>query len=164
MGTRRGKGPSVKRAPGMETAQSIHELLRFAQDVFKHGCLGKERRRHDVLQREMLQPWLSAVRKIGNPLIAAYLQVLQVTGARREELAVLKWADVNFQSDGIKLSDKVEDFRMVPLTPFVAQLLASLSRRNAFVFSSPTFSRLLHYSLWYRSAPRFFRQGTPGFC
>ena len=99
--------------------------------------LGKEKRRHDVLQREMLESWFSAVRKIGNPVIAAYLQVLLLTGARREELAALKWADVNFQWGSIKLSDKVEDFRMVPLTPFVAQLLASLPRRNAFVFSSP---------------------------
>jgi len=99
--------------------------------------LGKEKRRHDVLQREMLESWFSAVRKIGNPVIAAYLQVLLLTGARREELAALKWADVNFQWGSIKLSDKVEDFRMVPLTPFVAQLLANLPRRNAFVFSSP---------------------------
>ena len=99
--------------------------------------LGKEKRRHDVLQREMLESWFSAVRKIGNPVIAAYLQVLLLTGARREELAALKWTDVNFQWGSIKLSDKVEDFRMVPLTPFVAQLLANLPRRNAFVFSSP---------------------------
>ena len=99
--------------------------------------LGKEKRRHDVLQREMLESWFRAVRKIGNPVIAAYLQVLLLTGARREELAALKWTDVNFQWGSIKLSDKVEDFRMVPLTPFVAQLLANLPRRNAFVFSSP---------------------------
>lgn len=100
--------------------------------------LGKEKRRHDVLQREMLKSWFDAVRKIGNPVIAAYLQVLLLTGARREELAALKWADVNFQWESIKLSDKVEDFRMIPLTPFVAQLLANLPRRNEYVFSSPT--------------------------
>lgn len=100
--------------------------------------LGKEKRRHDVLQREMLQAWFDAVRKIGNPVIAAYLQALLLTGARREELAALKWTDVNFQWGSIKLSDKVEDFRMVPLTPFVAQLLTNLPRRNEYVFSSPT--------------------------
>ncbi len=100
--------------------------------------LGKEKRRHDVLQREMLQSWFDAVRKIGNPVISAYLQVLLLTGARREELAALKWAHVNFQWGSIKLSDKVEDFRMVPLTPFVAQLLTKLPRRNDYVFSSPT--------------------------
>lgn len=100
--------------------------------------LGKPPVRHDVLQREMLRAWFDAVRQIRNPVISAYLQVLLLTGARREELAELKWEDVNVQWGSIKLDDKIEDFRMMPLTPYVAQLLSSLPRRNAFVFSSPT--------------------------
>lgn len=36
------------------------------------------------------------------------------------------------------MRDKVEGLRVIPLTPYVAQLLAGLPRRNAFVFSSPT--------------------------
>ena len=36
----------------------------------------------------------------------------------------------------MKLADKIEDFRMVPLTPYVAYLLAQLPRRNEWVFSS----------------------------
>ncbi|MFS2015021.1 tyrosine-type recombinase/integrase [Massilia sp. CT11-108] len=100
--------------------------------------LGKPKVRNDVLQREMLQAWFSAVRQIGNPVISAYLQILLLIGARREELAALKWDDVNFQWNSIKLSDKVEDFRMVPLTPYVAALMASLPRLkdNPYVFSS----------------------------
>ncbi|WP_219114544.1 hypothetical protein [Janthinobacterium sp. UMAB-56] len=58
---------------------------------------GKEKPRHDILQRDMLQLWYGAVCKRGNLLIAVYLQVLLLTGARFEELAALKWADVNFQ-------------------------------------------------------------------
>lgn len=100
--------------------------------------LGKPKVRHDVLQREMLAQWFDAVSKIGNPVISAYLQVLLLTGARREELAALKWEDINFQWASIKLDDKIEDFRMVPLTPYVAFLLSALPRRNEFVFSSPT--------------------------
>lgn len=92
--------------------------------------LGKPKVRHDVIQREQLAAWFSAVRRIGNPIIAAYLQSLLLTGARREELAALKWEDVNFQWNSVKLSDKVEDFRMVPLTPYVWHLLADLKRRN----------------------------------
>jgi len=99
--------------------------------------LGKPQVRHDVLQREMLKSWFGAVRKISNPVISAYLQVLLLTGARREELAALKWEDVNFQWGSIKLSDKIEDFRMIPLTPYVAYLLSTLPKRNGFVFSSP---------------------------
>lgn len=100
--------------------------------------LGKPKVRNDVLQREMLAPWFTAIRKIPNPVISAYLQTLLLIGARREELAALKWSDVNFQWNSIKLSDKVEDFRMIPLTPYVASLLDALPRRqdNPYVFSS----------------------------
>jgi integrase len=103
-------------------------------------ALGKPKVRNDVLQREMLQAWFPAVRRIGNPVISAYLQILLLTGARREELAALKWDDVNFQWNSIKLSDKVEDFRMIPLTPYVAALMSALPRRedNDYVFSSPS--------------------------
>jgi integrase len=100
--------------------------------------LGKPKKRHDVLQREQLRAWFDAVRKIGNPVISAYLQCLLIVGPRREELAQLRWADVDFQWGSMKLNDKVEDFRMVPLTPYVAQLLAQLPRRNEWVFSSTT--------------------------
>ncbi len=100
--------------------------------------LGKPKVKHDLLQREQLAAWFCEVRKIGNPVISAYLQTLLMIGARREEVAGLRWADVDFQWGSMKLGDKVEDFRMVPLTPYVAHLLAALPRRNEWVFSSPS--------------------------
>ena len=51
----------------------------------------------DCLQREQLPAWFDAVRKLHNPVISAYLQALLLTGARREEMAGLKWGDVDFQ-------------------------------------------------------------------
>lgn len=36
------------------------------------------------------------------------------------------------------IRDKVEGSRTIPLTPYVAHLLAALPRRNQWVFSSPT--------------------------
>jgi integrase len=107
------------------------------KSVRTREALGKPKTRNDVLQREMLAPWFSAVRKINSPVISAYLQILLLIGARREELAALKWDNVNFQWGSIKLDDKVEDFRMIPLTPYVSYLLSMLPRRNEFVFSSP---------------------------
>lgn len=93
----------------------------------------------DCLQREQLQTWFDSVRTIGNPVIAAYLQGLLLTGARREELMSLKWTDVDFQWKSLHLADKVEETgRTIPLTPFVAALLAALPHRNEWVFSSPT--------------------------
>jgi hypothetical protein len=35
------------------------------------------------------------------------------------------------------IRDKVEGERVIPLTPYVAHLLAALPRRNEWVFSSP---------------------------
>lgn len=99
--------------------------------------LGKPKLKHDLLQREQLATWFEAVQKIGNPVISAYLQVLLLVGARREELAGLRWVDVDFRWNSMKLRDKVEEFRMVPLTPYVSQLLNALPRRNEWVFSSP---------------------------
>ncbi len=92
----------------------------------------------DSLQREQLPLWFDAVRKIGNSVISAYLQGLLITGARREELAGLKWEDVDFQWRSLTIRDKVEGTRTIPLTPYLASLLSMLPRRNQWVFSSPT--------------------------
>ncbi|MDD5276447.1 MAG: integrase arm-type DNA-binding domain-containing protein [Methylovulum sp.] len=100
--------------------------------------LGKAKVKDDVLQREQLPAWFAAVKQIGNPVISAYLQCLLLTGSRREELAALRWVDVDFQWNKLTIHDKVEDFRIIPLTPYVAHLLAALPRRNVWVFSSPT--------------------------
>ncbi len=94
--------------------------------------------RNDCLQREQLRPWFEAVRQSVNPVIPAYLQALLLTGARREELAGLMWDHVDFQWRSLTIKDKVEGERTVPLTPYVAALLAALPRRNHWVFSSPT--------------------------
>ncbi len=109
-----------------------------AQAKGARESLGKPKVKNDLIQREQLPAWFAAVRQIHNPVIAAYLQALLLTGARREELAKLKWADVDFQWNSLKLADKIEDFRMVPLTPYVKHLLAGLPRRSEWVFSSPT--------------------------
>ena len=97
---------------------------------------GKAKPKNDVLQREQLCPWFDSVRGTRNQVIAAYLQCLLLTGARREELAALRWADVNFKWRSIAMRDKIEGQRMVPLTPYVAHLLSGLPRRNEWVFSS----------------------------
>jgi integrase len=101
-------------------------------------AVGTDQERHDYIQKEQLSAWFSNVQKIPNPVIAAYLQCLLLTGARREELTGLKWDDVNFQWRGMSIKDKVDGIRAVPLTPYVAHLIQSLPRRNEYVFPSPT--------------------------
>lgn len=87
-------------------------------------------REDDCMQREQLPAWFREVRKLSNPVQAAYLQCLLLTGARRGELAALKWDDVDFQWQSLTIRDKVEGERTIPLTPYVSSLLADLKRRN----------------------------------
>jgi len=91
----------------------------------------------DSLQCEQLPLWFSAVRQISNPVISAYLQGLLITGARRNELTTLRWADVDFRWEKMTIRDKVEGARTIPLTPHLSGLLAALPRYNEWVFSSP---------------------------
>jgi integrase len=101
-------------------------------------ALPKKTAKDDVLQKEQLRAWFAAVRAIGNPVISAYLQTLLLTGARRNEIATLTWANVDFQWRSLTIRDKVEGERTIPLTPYVASLLAAMPRRNEWVFSSPS--------------------------
>ncbi|MCF8110892.1 MAG: integrase family protein [Desulfobacteraceae bacterium] len=104
----------------------------------KRQTLPRKKAKDDCLQKEQLSAWFEAVRGLYNPVISAYLQALLLTGARREELSCLKWEDADFKWSSITIHDKVEGLRTIPLTPYVSSLLASLPRRNAYVFSSPT--------------------------
>lgn len=97
----------------------------------------KKRAKADCLQREQLGPWFTATRRLENTVVAAYLQTLLLTGARREELAGIRWEDVDFRWKGITIHDKVEGERTIPLTPYVSALLNALPRVNEWVFSSP---------------------------
>lgn len=109
-----------------------------AQSKKAREYLGKPKLKNDVLQREQLPAWFAAVKQIGNPIISAYLQTLLLIGSRREELAALRWDDVDFQWNSITIHDKVEGMRIIPLTPYVAHLLSALPRRNEWIFSSST--------------------------
>jgi integrase len=100
--------------------------------------LGKAKAKTDVLQREQLTAWFSAVQKDQNPVASAYLQCLLLTGARREELADLLWKDVDMRWRSLRIGDKVEGERVIPLTPYVARLLRGLPRKkdDVYVFTS----------------------------
>lgn len=115
---------------------------------------GRAKAKNDYLQREQLAAWFTAVQQIPNPVISAYLQCLLLTGARREELAALRWDDVNFQWRGLNMKDKIKGERAVPLTPFVSHLLQSLPRRSEWVFSSTTSAsgRLIEPGIAHRQA------------
>jgi integrase len=100
--------------------------------------LGTAKPKQDALQREQLPAWFDAVRQLANPLHAAYLQALLLTGARPGEVLALRWEDINAKWKGLTIRDKVEGARVIPLTPHVAELFGSLPRVNEWVFASPS--------------------------
>jgi integrase len=113
-------------------------------------ALGKAGTKSDVLQREQLGVWFASVQQLQNPVIAACLQFMLLTGARPGEVLALRWDDVNTKWKGISIRDKAEGTREIPITPYMLHLLSALPRRtmtnqatgrtikNPWVFSSIT--------------------------
>lgn len=100
-------------------------------------------KRTDALEQDQLPAWFAGTEKLKNRTAAAYLQALVLTGARREELAGLTWANVDLRWSKLTIADKVDATRVIPLTPYVAWLLAGLTRPvlpsgkpNPYVFAS----------------------------
>jgi hypothetical protein len=56
-------------------------------------ALGRAGVKQDALLKEQLPAWFDAVRQLQNPVIAAYLQALLLTGARAGEVLALRWDD-----------------------------------------------------------------------
>ncbi|CAG34905.1 related to integrase [Desulfotalea psychrophila LSv54] len=102
----------------------------------KKDNLTKKNSRDDALQREQLSVWFASVRRYENKVLSAYVQMLFLIGARREELLSLKWSDVDFRWKKVHILGKGAVPRDLPLTPYVAALLSKLPRRNEWVFSS----------------------------
>ena len=129
----------------------------------KRSVPSRKSRLNDSLERSHLALWFSAVRNLesrafrkgeterqsggerdqNNQIAKAYLQALLLTGARREEMAPLRWEDVSFERNFLWIKDKVKgdnkeagEGRRIPLTPYLKTLLETLPRRNKYVFSS----------------------------
>ncbi|MEI8325005.1 MAG: integrase family protein [Betaproteobacteria bacterium] len=98
--------------------------------------LGKPAVKSGSLERSQLSAWFDAVQKLSSPVASAYLQTMLLTGARPGEILAMRWEDVNTKWKGLTIRDKVEGERVIPLTPYVWHLLATLPKRNEWVFSS----------------------------
>lgn len=95
--------------------------------------------RSDALEISQLAAWFASVQGLPNKTAAAYLMALLLTGARREEMAAIRWADVDSRWNRLKLADKVGTTRTIPLTPFLKRVFESLPvvPKNDFVFATP---------------------------
>lgn len=99
-------------------------------------ALPRNTRRTDALEAAQVPSWWTGVEQLSNRTASVYLRALLLTGSRREEMAALKWADVDSQWGKLTIADKVDATRTIPLTPYLAQQLATLPRINEFVFAS----------------------------
>lgn len=112
------------------------EIYPYRDQVNENVCrrikkkLGPSVPKKDALQVEQLPAWFKAVQQISNRTQSAYLQCLLLTGARRNELAGLRWEDVNLEWKTITIRDKVEGTRTIPVTPHVDSLLRELQVLN----------------------------------
>ena len=93
-------------------------------------ALPKSNAKDDCLQREQLPSWFEQVLLIQNPVIGTYLQALLITGARRKEMAGLRWEDIDFRWRSLTIRDKTNGKRTIPLPPYLALLLLELKRLN----------------------------------
>lgn len=99
--------------------------------------VGKPAAKTDYLNKDQLKTWFAHVRAPENNKVSrAYLQCLLLTGARRSELLMLRWADVDVQWSQLSLADKIDGTRKIPLTPYVRTLLGGLPKHNEWVFFS----------------------------
>jgi integrase len=99
-------------------------------------ALPRTTKRTDALEAAQVADWWATVDGLDNRTASAYLRALLLTGARREELASLTWANVDMRWRKLTIADKVESTRTIPLTPYLRDLLASLPRANEYVFAS----------------------------
>jgi integrase len=99
--------------------------------------------REGALETSQVAAWWESVSQMPNPVASAYLRALLLVGARREEMAALKWPDVDWRWRRMTLADKVGHTRTIPLGPYMAQMLSGLPRakfkdgtENPYVFSA----------------------------
>lgn len=99
-------------------------------------ALPQVKRRTDALEAAQVAGWWHEVVQLPNGTASAYLRALLLTGARREEMAALRWADVDMRWRKLRLADKVDASRTIPLGDYLARVLAELPRKGEFVFAS----------------------------
>lgn len=120
----------IRWAAGVPEYRGVVPDDAYNAQVVKEAVPSNQAKDGDCLQREQLPTWFGAVQKLANPVLSTYLQALLLTGARREEMAGLRWQDVDFQWRSLTIRDKVEGTRTIPLTPYLASLLQTLKQRN----------------------------------
>ncbi|MGY8524947.1 tyrosine-type recombinase/integrase [Paracidovorax citrulli] len=108
----------------------------LGKDEALRDVLPPATKRKDALEMAQLPAWWQAVEALPNRVVSVYLRALLLTGARREEMATLRWQDVDVRWRKLTIADKVDTTRVIPLGNELAALLQTLPRVSEFVFAS----------------------------
>ncbi|MBC7573221.1 MAG: integrase family protein [Herminiimonas sp.] len=130
----------------------LRSVLNFAIESYDLDCTNpvatltsrrswvKANRRRGHLHTHEIRPFVRALRAVPNRVLAAYLEFILFTGARRSEAARLKWKDVNRQSGVLTFTETKQDNepRTVPITKRIGELLDAMTAIKAgeYVFPS----------------------------
>lgn len=92
----------------------------------KNKRLPKPRPRQGYLKETQLPKWFDAVDSIRDrrPVVADFLVVTLLLGARRSEIEILRWANVNLEEQWVVFSDpknKIDHY--IPLPQYVLKIL-----------------------------------------
>ena len=100
-------------------------------------------RRLDFVEIVQLEKFFEGLAKLPNRTMAGYLTGLLITGARRQELAALKWSDIDFDLKKLTIADKstqtLHRTREIPLAPWLESVIKSMPKidGNVYVFAAP---------------------------
>lgn len=101
---------------------------------------GTGARRKDLLEVGQLESFFVNLDSMKNRTFAGYLTAVLLTGARREEVAPIKWSDIDFRWKKFTIHNKttadVERTRVLPLTPYIESVFKAMPKINDFVFAS----------------------------
>jgi len=141
----RGKGE----AHANQAMRVLQSLLNYASSVYEdsHGkplltenpvkrlsqakLWNRLNRRTDFIQRADLKAWFQAVNTLDNDTTRDFLIVCLLTGMRRNEVAKLKWTDINLKSKLLKIpADRTKNYdeHQLPLSDFLEEIFV---RRDA---------------------------------
>lgn len=90
----------------------------------KHKAWFKVGRRRTVIKNSSLPAWYKAIMALENGIVRDYLLFTLFTGLRRNEVATLRWAQVDFEERCFTVVDtKNGDPHTLPLSDFLHQLM-----------------------------------------
>ncbi|MDR2301403.1 MAG: site-specific integrase [Deltaproteobacteria bacterium] len=103
-------------------------------------------------QKQMRDIWeaIARLENLGklNPIPAAALKLLILTGARKNEILALRWSDLDLDNSRITLKESKTGFKTIYLSQQAIDIINSLNKSGDFIFPSKSASGHLFDLQW----------------